>query len=353
MEKPKVGLILDSGAFSAANQGEVLDVEKYAQFILANRQHISVPVNLDVVAYSTSDIEGAQECAEKSYRNFLYLKDKGIDSMPVFHVNEPMRYLDYMIENADWIGLASSMGTPTITNAWHQLMWDYVTDDNGYPIRKFHAFGNTVPKVLLTYPWYSSDSTTWVMAGGMAARTFLNDRAVQFRPRMAKDFLFISDKDSGIKKDTWEKVFRENGLDPEKCINGKMRESDLMLIRAYMNCAYFMKLQERTRSVTKYLGPKTLVGLEKKYKNGFPAVEPAKIHFAFTASTATRALAVFAHLGVQNLLISNYYITEKIWNEMIVPYLYDPVGVCLGNPKIRKEYEFLASYKLNSVEVAS
>jgi hypothetical protein len=123
-----------------------------------------------------------------------------------------------------------------------------------------------------------------------------------------------------------------------------------MLIRSFINCKHFVEWQEETRSITAYRHGRSLL-TNKKYRNGTPAVNPINLYFAFTQSTATRALAIFALTGVKNLLISRYYFNNKFWEEVLVPYLYDPVGTCLSNPKIRKEYDFLLNVMLDKPAV--
>jgi hypothetical protein len=237
MSNRKVSLIVDSGAFTAYTQNVNIDIADYAKFALANFQHIDAIVNLDVIGRGDY-----AQTAQEGWDNFLYLKDKGLRIMPVFHTGEPIKYLDYMIERADWIGLSTSNVTKiSESDPWFNLMWDYITDENGYPVRNFHSFGDTTRNSILNYPWYSSDSSTWVQSGGMAARAFLGGKSVQFRPNMAKDALYISDQDTGIKKESWEAALYEKGLDAEKCTKDSMRSSDLMLIRSFINCKHFVE----------------------------------------------------------------------------------------------------------------
>ena len=37
----------------------------------------------------------------------------------------------------------------------------YVTDTQGFPLNKWHGFAVTALKIMMRYPWYSVDSTTW------------------------------------------------------------------------------------------------------------------------------------------------------------------------------------------------
>lgn len=345
--KPLINLVLDSGAYSAFTQNAPIDISAYADFLLKNQRHLASAVNLDVIL--PGDPERA---AKEGFDNFCYLRDRGCVTMPVFHVGESVKWIDKMLEQTDYIGLSSSMVSVAAGIGWYDMMFNYVTDKDGYPVARFHAFGDTTPTALLNYPWYSADSTTWVVAGGMAGRIFLNGQTIQFRSRMAKQGNFISKDDSGVQRESWESEFRRAGLDPVLCMNTEMRESDIMLIRTYMNAFHFLELQKKTESVTRFQGSMGLLDIEKKYGPGKPATDPVNLCFVLTESTSARALAVISQLGIKNILISKFFMGEQQWEERMVPYLYDPVGVCMADPKIRKEWEFLQRFIIEPTEEA-
>jgi hypothetical protein len=46
---------------------------------------------------------------------------------------------------------------------WLDRCMDYITDDKGKPLVRFHGFGVTAVPLMLRYPWYSVDSTSWII----------------------------------------------------------------------------------------------------------------------------------------------------------------------------------------------
>jgi hypothetical protein len=339
MSKPVINLIMDSGAYSAHRLGIDVDIDEYAKFVRENGCHLAAAATLDYIFPDDTNIS-----AQKSLDNFDYLMDKGAKTMPIFHWGERIEFLDKMIEHgADYIGLSASVKSMAASWPWYDLCWNHVTDSNGFPTVRYHAFGDTTPQALATYPWFSADSSTWVIAAGMAGRIFVNGMGVQFRSKCAKDYNYISDDDTGLNRETWENAFIRAGLDPAKCISDEMRESDVMLLRTYMTAFHFLEVQETTREIDRFEGPAVFTDT-KQYGPGQPQIDPCRIHFVITDSTTSRALAVLAVLGAKNMLISKYYCGDKHWEERMLPFLYDPIGVCLSDEKILKELEFLQKY---------
>jgi len=344
--QPKVRLIIDSGAYSAYRIKAPIDIDKYAQFVLANKQHLWEAVNLDVIKPNDPEASGRESLA-----NFRYLKDKhGLLTMPVYHCGEPLSILDTMLEEAEYIGLSSSVVSVAAGTQWYNSIWPYITDSNGFPMRKFHAFGDTAAISLLNYPWYSADSTTWYVAGGLAARMFVNGKYVQFRGNSAKDGVntIQAGEETSDRKDVWEKALWDAGLIPDACMV-EMRESDKMLIRGYMNALFFLELQEKTRGIDRFNQPVSLLTKKKFQTGGIPMPDPLNLHFVITSSAATRALAILTQLGVTDLLISYFYVDERQWSEMLVPFLYDPIALCKSDPKLAAQCEILSKMLRNPV----
>jgi hypothetical protein len=53
---------------------------------------------------------------------------------------------------------------------WLDRMFsEFLTNEKGIPKFKVHGFGLTSLKLMLRYPWYSVDSTSWVMTGRMGS----------------------------------------------------------------------------------------------------------------------------------------------------------------------------------------
>jgi hypothetical protein len=167
-------IIIDSGAFSAWNRGAIIDLDKYAEYCLKYIDHITWAVNLDVIPgkpgdKTPSDAE-IQRSAEKGYKNYLYLIDKGIPKeklIHVFHQNEDFSWLEKMVEEMEYIGL-SPANDRTVQEKiqWLDKCMPYVTNPDGTAKVKFHGFAVTSFKLMKRYPWFSVDSSTWATVAG-------------------------------------------------------------------------------------------------------------------------------------------------------------------------------------------
>ncbi|MFW6326751.1 MAG: hypothetical protein ACOC2F_00405 [Bacteroidota bacterium] len=152
----KIDLFLDSGAFSAKTQGVEIDIQEYIQFIKRHEKAIDVYANLDVIG-----------SAEKTWENQMIMEKEGLHPLPVFHLGAPRSFLERYIDRYDYIALGGMVG---IKNSqliqWLDPLWrDLLTKPNGIPKVKVHGFGLTSLRLMLRYPWYSVDSTSWVVTG--------------------------------------------------------------------------------------------------------------------------------------------------------------------------------------------
>src|SRR5262249_29502261 len=95
-------LFLDSGAYSAFTQDEVIPVESYADFINQHGDIFSEIANLDDIG----DISGGS----KSWDNLKALEAMGCAVFPVFHYDDDIRYLKKMIDNYSFIALGGLVG---------------------------------------------------------------------------------------------------------------------------------------------------------------------------------------------------------------------------------------------------
>ena len=148
-------IILDSGAFSAFTRKKDIDIEEYIDFIKENERFLESYINLDVIG-----------SAEKSWENQKYLESRGLNPLPVFHHSDDFKWLDKCLEY-DHFCLGGIADTPT--NAKRVPFLDKcfraICDKDGIPKSKIHGLGVTSPSLLRRYPFYSVDSTSWLMSG--------------------------------------------------------------------------------------------------------------------------------------------------------------------------------------------
>lgn len=173
----KISLFLDSGAHSlytkkVINQGHQLGynffesdefwqyVNDYAAFVKENIDVLSVYVNVDVIFNP-----------ELTWKVQKFLEDQhGLRPLPVVHHGTDLKWLKRYMDNYEYIGIGG-LGqevTKQIYFDWADKVFDLLCD---YPDRlprwKTHGFAMTALSLMLRYPWYSVDSTTWVLVGRM------------------------------------------------------------------------------------------------------------------------------------------------------------------------------------------
>tara|TARA_R100001143_G_scaffold58341_1_gene56170 strand:+ start:151 stop:1218 length:1068 start_codon:yes stop_codon:yes gene_type:complete len=167
----EVDIILDSGAYSAWNSGDVITVEEYGTFLEANRDSFKHCVNLDVIPGVRNKKPTPAEVdasAAAGWENLKRLEDRGFDPIPVFHQGEEFTWLEKMLkEGYEYIGIspANDRSTPE-KRAWLDFVFTLITDDDGVPVVKTHGFGMTAIPLVYRYPWYSVDSITWIILAG-------------------------------------------------------------------------------------------------------------------------------------------------------------------------------------------
>jgi hypothetical protein len=168
---------LDSGAFSAWSKGTSIDLEEYAQFILDRPDTFNVIANLDVIPGAWGEVPTQRDIdrsAEQGWENFYALEKllKPIGKRPIniYHQGEDKKWLKKLMDEQDYFGVSPGNDRTTRQKIeWLDAIMPTLTDDKGWPIRKFHGFGVTSLEVLLRYPWYSVDSTSWVLTGRFGA----------------------------------------------------------------------------------------------------------------------------------------------------------------------------------------
>lgn len=164
-----IGLFLDSGAFSAFTKNTTIDLEQYAAYV--NECPFYYPVaNLDVIGDT-----GAQSFANMEKLAGLIDKKR---LMPVYHQQDEQHWLDKILDAGyDYIALGGLVGTGaswSTLEAWLDHTWDRLVDPvTREPKIKVHGFGLTTIKALLKYPWYSVDSSSWMMSSIYGDCTFV------------------------------------------------------------------------------------------------------------------------------------------------------------------------------------
>lgn len=154
-----VKVFLDSGAFSAFTKGVDVDIRGYCDYI---KRNLDIIENVDG-ALCASVLDGIGDPL-KTWQNQMAMEQMGVRPLPCFHYGEDERYLEWYIENYDYITLGGMVpiSTPQLFH-WLDRIWDkYLTDGSGRPRLKVHGFGLTTQALMERYPWFSVDSSSWV-----------------------------------------------------------------------------------------------------------------------------------------------------------------------------------------------
>lgn len=170
-DKPKIRLLLDSGAFSAWSGGAPIDIDNYCAFIKENLHLIDTYVVLDMIPGRPGGARTqamVEESASESYKNLQYMKKQGLKPLPVFHMGERWYWLEKMVADGEnYIGLSAKKGMfPSEHERNLDQAFTIITKGDGTPIIDTHGFGITSHRLLIRYPWTTVDSTTWSMSAG-------------------------------------------------------------------------------------------------------------------------------------------------------------------------------------------
>ena len=177
---PKGKLFIDSGAFSAWTKGAKIDVDEYIKYINDRSDFVSLYGQIDAIGGEISrraTRDEQQEAARKTWENYLYMypkmnKPEGL--LYTFHIEEDYSFLENALEWKDvngkqleYMALGGMVGKPRPLKLQFIEKCFSIIHKSGNPNIKVHAFGMTSLKILETYPFFSADSTSWIMTGSM------------------------------------------------------------------------------------------------------------------------------------------------------------------------------------------
>lgn len=236
----KISIFLDSGAFSAWSQGITIDIDEYIAFIKEHANYLDVYAVLDSIGDP-----------ELTFKNQEYMESKGLAPLPCFHYGEDIKYLERYIERGhDYIAFGGMVpiSTPELMTWLDPIFKDYICDKDGIPTIKVHGFGITALPLLLRYPWYSVDSTSWVMTGRFGSVFVPRKRNGKYVYDEMSHKVVVSDKGdvgdgkhfknfSPMERKVISEYFAEHGFTEEQLA------ADYMA-RDRLNIQYFLDLEK-------------------------------------------------------------------------------------------------------------
>jgi hypothetical protein len=209
-EQPEVGCVkshfLDSGSFSlwtkAAKfsqatgrpEAEFYDSEEhwqyldnYARFVRKYRIGIDLFANVDAIPSKGNGglVLTPEQAAKLTWRNQRYLERKiGECPVPVVHYREDLKWLrKYMDDGYELIALGGLVGSTDQEGCrdWIDRCFEMVCDNpQRLPTVKLHGFGVTSYDLMLRFPWWSVDSTTWTQVGAFGGIIVPHQRGGKF-----------------------------------------------------------------------------------------------------------------------------------------------------------------------------
>lgn len=172
-------IILDSGAFSVWSNGGTISLTDYGRFALQFKS--SLPdvevnvVNLDVLPGKWGSVPSKEviaESAEKGWQNMLYLESLGLKVIHIFHQHEDFAILDKLRAHSDYIGISPANDVSMAEKlAWLNKVFLQIKGTI-----KTHGFAVTGHKQLFGYPFYSVDSSSWVVPARFGRIPVLTDQ---------------------------------------------------------------------------------------------------------------------------------------------------------------------------------
>lgn len=172
-------LFIDSGAFTAHTLGKELDVDAYIEYLNSIDEHVHCFAQVDHIPGKFRQPKTKEELLEApklSWDNYLYMKDKVKSKhklLPIFHQGESWKWLENMLQYTDddghiqYIGISPANDVHTAAKETFIERCFSIISKSDNPNVKTHAFGMTSLPLLEKYPFYSADSTGWIMVGAM------------------------------------------------------------------------------------------------------------------------------------------------------------------------------------------
>lgn len=139
---PTKSTMLDSGAYSAWNSGQVIDFDLLCEEM---RQPCwNYKVGLDVIGDGPA-----------SLANNLKMKSLGLEVIPVFHYGEDFEILKEYKTQFPYLGIGGRPQQKDLRERWLDQCFARV-----YPA-KIHLFGCGEFSLLKKWPFYSADTASW------------------------------------------------------------------------------------------------------------------------------------------------------------------------------------------------
>lgn len=243
----------------------LIDIDKYLEHLEKHKDIIFKAVNLDVIP-GQQGIKPTEkqtvEAAEQGWKNYLYLKERGWNTIHVYHQGEPLWVLDRMLKDCDYIGISPNNDSSEVGKLqWMDIIFRYILESDN-PKIKTHGFAVTSPILVKRYPWFSVDSSSYSLTAAMGSiltpygRIYISEQNkrkkehIENKPIEVQEHIqkyLLSEIGYGIKSMTEKQEKLET-----RCQNCYQSIETYQKVQSYKprnfaNIIYFLKLQELRR----------------------------------------------------------------------------------------------------------
>ena len=148
-------VIIDNGAYSLWQKGKKVNWDDYYKWVEKIIDKIEFFIIPDI-------IDGSEWENNKLVMSYFQTGlQKGV---PVWHTNESLERLKYLMIKFNYIAIGSSGEYRVLgTVKWHNKMNEamgVLCDDEGYPLVKIHMLRCLNHRIFTKYPFYSGDSSS-------------------------------------------------------------------------------------------------------------------------------------------------------------------------------------------------
>ncbi|MER7487929.1 hypothetical protein ABTY20_18880 [Streptomyces sp. NPDC126497] len=161
-----VEIFADSGAFSVASTGATVRLKDYAAWLEEWSPVITTAATLDVIGDP-----------DATHRNTEALLGAGLRVLPAFHVGTPWPVLERLCKAYPYLalgGMVPHTKYPDEVMRWLVKAFR-IGGEHG---TVFHGFGQTRAATLASLPFYSADSSTWIVGGRYGSMALWDPRRV-------------------------------------------------------------------------------------------------------------------------------------------------------------------------------
>lgn len=329
----KVSLFLDSGAFSCWAQDDVITNSDYVEWVEQHGKTFDHIVSLDKIpgakGKGTPTQTERKAAMQESLHNWKELAGTGVhDAICVYHYGEPLSHLHTMLNaGVQYLGLGAMVGLNSRTRAsFIESVFNELCDSEGRPCVHVHGFGVSSPEVVSSYPWYSTDGTSYFQVaalGQVMVPVSLHGKYTYLR----RPYLIDMGAPKQDKKQNQHGFWRDAGAKPRatRWFYDSLSTSFREYVDAYFRSRSYDVEQLRTEHLARkraniewYLSLEAAPHTWRQMHAGFFGskqkrkglrIAPAKFYFGMDSYDPR--LTMYNEVGARNRLVSYYHIKDQ------------------------------------------